>query len=130
MPGDVARELRRRTDGARILLVEDNEDFCLLMQILPGCSAGGDFSFDTLGSLNPCNDTMRISMSFLGATPEACAGVAAFPSQGASLSVGLHYCVLTSNAAVGAISVTDMRSDPEPPDFAVVDRVTFTYTPF
>ena len=29
----MARELRRRTDGARILVVEDNEDFCLLMQL-------------------------------------------------------------------------------------------------
>lgn len=26
-------ELKRRTDGARILLVEDNEDFCLLMEL-------------------------------------------------------------------------------------------------
>ena len=29
----MARELRRRTDGARILVVEDNEDFSLLMQL-------------------------------------------------------------------------------------------------
>ena len=30
----MTRELRRRrTDGARILLVEDNEDFCLLMDL-------------------------------------------------------------------------------------------------
>jgi DNA-binding response OmpR family regulator len=27
------REFRRRTDGARILLVEDNEDFCSLMNL-------------------------------------------------------------------------------------------------
>ena len=30
----VAGECRRRTDGARILLVEDNEDFCLLMNLV------------------------------------------------------------------------------------------------
>ena len=29
----VTRELRRRTDGAHILLVEDNEDFCSLMNL-------------------------------------------------------------------------------------------------
>ena len=27
------REFRRRTDGARILVVEDNEDFCLLLNV-------------------------------------------------------------------------------------------------
>ena len=29
----MAKERRRRTDGARILVVEDSEDFCLLMQL-------------------------------------------------------------------------------------------------
>jgi DNA-binding NtrC family response regulator len=32
--GAVARKFRRRTDGARILLVEDNEDFSLLMNLV------------------------------------------------------------------------------------------------